>query len=167
LSALVGLYQQKAIQSAYLVTGDTMLAEDLVQAAFVRSYQRIDQFDDARPFGPWFIRIVINDAIKVAQRQNRQVSLDAGEHSLAELLTDPNPGPAVQMEEAEFRQAVRTALKRLTPQQRAAIVMRYFLEMTEDEIAVAIHSPPGTVKSRLHRARQHLRALLNPLAGGR
>jgi DNA-directed RNA polymerase specialized sigma24 family protein len=45
--------------------------------------------------------------------------------------------------------------------------MRHFLEMSEDEIAVAMHSPPGTVKSRLHRARERLRALLRPLPGGR
>jgi len=167
LSTLVSLYQEKAIQSAYLVTGDPRLAEDIVQTAFVRAYERFHQFDDGRSFEPWFVRIVVNDAIKVARRQGRQVSLDAGEHSLAELLTDANPGPAVRMEEAEFRQAVRTALKRLTPQQRAAIVMRYFLEMTEDEIADTAHSARGTVKSRLHRARERLRVLLKPLAGGR
>jgi RNA polymerase sigma-70 factor (ECF subfamily) len=167
LSALVGLHQKKALQSAYLVTGDPALAEDIVQAAFVRAYERIHQFNDARPFGPWFTRIVINDAIKAAQRRKREVSLEAGEPSLAELLSDGNPGPATQMEEADFRFAVRKALGCLAPRQRAAIVMRHFLEMSEDEIAVAMHSPPGTVKSRLHRARERLRALLRPLPGGR
>jgi RNA polymerase sigma-70 factor (ECF subfamily) len=167
LSALVRLYQEKAIWSAYLVVGDPRLAEDIVQAAFVRAYERIQQFDDARPFGPWFVRMVINDAVKAAQRRKREVSLEAGELSLAELLSDGNPGPAAQIEEADFRLAVRKALGCLAPHQRAAIVMRYFLEMSEDEIADAMLSARGTVKSRLHRARQRLRALLRPLADGR
>ena len=167
LSALVSLHQKKAVQCAYLITGDPALAEDVVQAAFVRAYERIGQFDDGRPFASWFVRIVINDAIKAAQRRSREVSLETGEPSLADLLSDGNPGPAAQMEEADFRFAVRKALRRLAPRQRAAIVMRYFLEMTEDEIAAAMHSPPGTVKSRLHRARERLRALLRPLPGGR
>jgi RNA polymerase sigma-70 factor (ECF subfamily) len=167
LSTLVGAYQEKAIQTAWLVTGDPALAEDIVQAAFVRAYQRIHQFEDGRPFGPWFMRIVINDAIKQAKRRNRQVSLEAGESGLAELLTDGNPSPAAQMEEAQFRRKVRTILWRLPPQQRAAIVMRYFLEMTEEEIADAMHSARGTVKSRLHRARERLRVLFRPLKDGR
>jgi RNA polymerase sigma-70 factor (ECF subfamily) len=167
LSALVSLHQKKAVQSAYLVTSDPALAEDIVQAAFVHAYERIHQFNDARPFAPWFIRIVMNDAIKAAQRRKREVSLEAGEPSLAELLSDGNPGPATQMEEADFRLAVRKALGCLAPRQRAAIVMRYFLEMTEDEIADTMHSARGTVKSRLHRARERLQGLLNPLAGRR
>lgn len=167
LSTLVSLHQKRAVQSAYLVTSDPAVAEDIVQAAFVHAYERIHQFDDARPFGPWFMRMVVNNAIKAAQRRKREVSLEAGEPSLGELLSDGNPGPATQMEEADFRLAVRRALGYLAPRQRAAIVMRYFLEMTEDEIAAAMHSPPGTVKSRLHRARERLRALLRPLPGGR
>jgi RNA polymerase sigma-70 factor (ECF subfamily) len=167
LSVLVGLYQKKAIQSAYLITGDSPLAEDVVQTAFVRAYQRISQFDDGRPFWPWFVRIVMNDAVKAAQRLKREVSLDAGEPSLAELLADGDPGPAAQMEDADFRLAVRKALACLTPRQREAVVLRYFLDMTEDEIAAAMDSPPGTVKSRLYRARESLRALLLPLPGRR
>lgn len=167
LAALVRRHQGRGIQAAYLVTGDVGMAEDIVQTAFVRVYERIHQFDVGRPFRPWFLRIVINDAIKAARRRNWHVSLDSGEPSLADLLADGNSGPAAQMEEAEYRRAVRAALDRLSPEQRAAIVMRYFLEMTEDEMVEAASWPRGTVKSRLYRARERLRGLLRPLADGR
>jgi RNA polymerase sigma factor (sigma-70 family) len=156
-------YQDQAIHAAYLVTGDPAMVEDIVQEVFVRVYKRIHQFDGERPFRPWLMRIVINDAIKTSRPRSRYISLDGKEPSLYDLIADENPGPAALMEEAEYRQAVRSALKQLSPEQRAAVVMRYFLEMTESEIAERAAWPRGTVKSRLYRARQQLKLLLRPL----
>ena len=65
----------RAFQAAFLICHDAALAEDLVQTAFVRTYERIAQFDDRRAFGPWFIRGVVNDALKQVTR-GRQVPLD-------------------------------------------------------------------------------------------
>jgi len=131
LETLVHTYQVQAVRSAYLVTRDRDLAEDIVQAAFLRSYERIDQFDADRPFGPWFLRIVVNDAIKAAARRKRFVPLEgeAGKESvsLTDLLADPNPGPADLAEAEETRQAIWTALGRLPPEQRGTIVLRYYL----------------------------------------
>ncbi|MBI2916360.1 MAG: sigma-70 family RNA polymerase sigma factor [Chloroflexi bacterium] len=64
LETLVTRYQVQALRAAYLVTRDRFLAEDVVQEAFLRLVQRVRSFDDGRPFAPWFLRIVINDAIK-------------------------------------------------------------------------------------------------------
>ncbi len=167
LEALVRQYQARAVRTAYLVTRDRALAEDIVQAAFLRAYERIGQFDAGRPFGPWFLRSVVNDAVKTATRRKRQVSLEAGyageETSLANLLADPNPGPADLVEAAETRQAVWAALGKLPPAQRAAIVQRYYLGLSEAEMAGELACPPGTVKWRLHAARKRLRTLLRPL----
>lgn len=77
LEALVKRYQVKAIRTAYLIVGDRALAEDLVQEAFIRAAQRIHQFDQRRPFAPWFMRIVVNDSVKAARRSRRRVSLDS------------------------------------------------------------------------------------------
>ena len=79
LEALVRGHQVQAVRTAYLITRDRALAEDIVQAAFVRAYQRIEQFDTRRPFGPWFLRSVVNDAIKAASRRERWVSLEASD----------------------------------------------------------------------------------------
>jgi len=167
LETLVRQYQVRAVRTAYLITRDRALAEDIVQAAFVRAYERIGQFDAGRPFGPWFLRSVVNDAVKAAARRKRLVPLEAGyegeETSLADLLADPGPGPADLAEAAGTRQAVWAALGKLPPAQRAAIVLRYYLGLSEAEMAGELACPPGTVKWRLHAARKRLRTLLCPL----
>ena len=167
LEALVHKYQVQAVRIAYLIARDRALAEDIVQAAFLRAYERIGQFDAGRPFGPWFLRSVANDAVKTAARRERQVSLKAGsegeETSLADLLADPGPGPDDLLEAAELRQTIWAALGELPPVQRAAIVMRYYLDLSEAEMADELACPPGTVKWRLHAARKRLRTLLRPL----
>ncbi|HIQ01323.1 MAG TPA: RNA polymerase sigma factor [Anaerolineales bacterium] len=170
LEVLVRRYQVQAVRAATLIVRDREIAEDIVQSAFLRAYERIDQFDAGRPFGPWFLRSVVNDAVKAAARRRRQVPLEAGsareEASPADLLADPNPGPADLAEAAETRQAVLAALDRLPPAQRAAIVLRYYLGLSEAEMADELACPPGTVKWRLHAARKRLRSLLRPLLSG-
>lgn len=167
LEALVRRYQVQAVRTAYLVTRDLPLAEDIVQAAFLRAYERIGQFDAARPFGPWFLRSVVNDAVKAARRYERQVPLGDCEDrsgdqvSLADTLADQGAGPADLLEAAELRQAVWQALGQLPPSQRAVIVLRYYLELNESEMADALACPKGTVKWRLHAARGRLRTLLD------
>jgi len=167
LEGLVRKYQVRAVRTAYLVVGDRALAEDIVQAAFLRAYERIGQFDAGRPFGPWFLRSVVNDAVKAAARRQRQVPLETSpqgeETSPADLLADPDPGPADLVEAAEIRQAVWAALGQLPPSQRATIVLRYYLDLSEAEMADELACPPGTVKWRLHAARKRLRTLLCPL----
>jgi len=110
LEALVRRYQVRAVRTAYLITHDRALAEDIVQAAFLRAYERIGQFDAGRSFGPWFLRSVVNDAVKAAARRKRQVSLKASPEgegaSLADLLADPAPGPDDLVEAAELRRIV-------------------------------------------------------------
>src|SRR5258706_77311 len=75
LEALVRLHQQRAVRAAYLIVRDAALAEDVAQAAFLRAHSRIGQFDAARPFAPWFYRIVVNLARRAAARAARQTSL--------------------------------------------------------------------------------------------
>jgi RNA polymerase sigma-70 factor, ECF subfamily len=171
LEALVRAHQVKAVRTAYLITQDRALAEDVVQGAFLRAYQAIHQFDAARPFAPWFLRSVANAAVQAARKQERQLSLDAdvqdGESDLtfADLLPDAAPSPDEAAEGAEMQQAVWSALQQLPPEQRAAVVQRYYLGLGEDEMADQMDIPPGTVKWRLHAARKQLRGLLDAFRG--
>ena len=160
LAALVKLHQVKALRTAALITGDPHTAEDIVQNAFLRAAEKIHQFDEKRRFGPWFYRIVANDAIKAARKQNRHTSLDGQNHHDQTYLTDPAPLPQEQIEQMESKQAVWDALEALPPTQRAAVVMHYYLGMKEEEIAQEMNSPAGTTKWRLHTARKRLKSLL-------
>lgn len=166
LTTLVRRYQVQAVRAAYLITQDRQLAEDVVQAAFLRAYQHIEQFDPERPFAPWFYRSVVNAAVQTARRSQRQISLDEGEEViLADLLPDPSPGLDETAEAEEIQQTVRQALRQLSPEQRAAVVMRYYLDLSEAEMAAEMQVPPGTIKWRLHNARKQLRLLLRGKPG--
>ena len=161
LDLLVNRYQVRAVHAAYLVVYDRALAEDIAQSAFVKAAERIDQFDEERPFEPWFFRIVLNDAIKAAKKRRQTISLDQAPDGLtgklAAWLTDPAPQPWQLAEQNETRQVVLKAIQSLSPEQRAVVVMRYFLEMSEAEMSTEMDRPLSTIKWWLREARKRLR----------
>ncbi len=167
LERLVRQYYAQAVRAAILVTRDRALAEDVAQSAFLRVCERIDQFDIDRPFAPWFLRLVVNAAVDAVKKRGRELSLDALEaadddQSAAEpLLVDPGLRPEDAASEAEMQATVRAALARLSPEQRAVVVLRYYLGYTEAEMADLLTAPRGTIKSRLNAARTRLRRWLS------
>jgi RNA polymerase sigma-70 factor (ECF subfamily) len=162
LEILVNVYQVRAVRTAYLITRDVALAEDVVQDAFLQTYRSIRHFDQDRPFGPWFMRSVVNAAVKVAQKTARQIPASpASDDSTLEDLLAIGVSVEEQVESAEFQRQVWDAMQSLSPRQRAAVVQRYFLEMGEREMAAELEAAPGTVKWLLHAARKNLRRLLS------
>lgn len=166
VETLVERYQVRAVHAAYAVVRDRALAEDVAQTAFVKVVERIHQFDDGRAFAPWFFRIVLNDAVKAAGKQRRKVSLeeelDQPTTQLAEWLVHPDLGPEALVEKSEAREIILNALQQLTPEQRAVVVMRYFLEMSEADMSAKMERPLSTVKWWLRDARSRLRNLIGP-----
>lgn len=164
LDVLVKRYQVQAVHAAYAIVYDRALAEDIAQTAFVKVAERIHQFDEERPFAPWFFRIVVNDAIKAARKQKVIVSLDkesdAPTRQLAKWLVDPNIRPEQMLEQKEMRQNILKAIQSLSPEQRAVVVMRYFLEMSEADMVTRMDRPLSTVKWWLREARNRLRSLI-------
>ena len=163
LDSLVKTYQVEALRTAMLITRDKALAEDVVQNAFIRAYQRIDQFDASRPFAPWFMRSVANAAVQASQKDQRNLSLDVDVNEGAtfeDLLPTTTGIPDEKLEAKERQQLIKDALDQLTPEQRSAVVMRYFLDMSEEDMSTALETPKGTIKWRLHESRKRLRGLL-------
>lgn len=157
LGTLVSRYQTRALRAAYLVTHDLALAEDVVSGAFIRVFERAEQYDPNRPFGPWFFRIVINDAIKTVQRRDRTTTLERVEFKeRGDASSDPETAAVLN----EERRAVRYALSQLAPSQRGAVVMRYFLDLSEAEMVERTGLAKGTIKSNLHDARARLKRIL-------
>lgn len=161
LEVLVNRYQTRAVRTAYLITGDAALAEDIVQEAFVRAYRLARGFQAGRPFEPWFLRSVVNASIKAMQKARRQVQLgdEMDRQVFAEVLTRVR-SPEAQVESAQLQKQVWEALNKLSARQRAVIVQRYFLEMSEKDMAAGSNASPGTIKWLLHAARDRLRILL-------
>src|SRR4051812_8348621 len=136
LELLVSRYQLRAVRAAYLICRDPSLAEDIVQSAFIRVYERIDTFDPTRPFAPWFLRIVSNDALKAAQRGERTVPLDDHDHSSHSFSAAWSTGDIeARLEAMETGAAITAAIARLSPEQRAAIVLRYYLDLSDEEMS--------------------------------
>jgi len=161
LEYLVARHQLKAVRTAYLITRDKGLAEDVVQECFIRSFRLIHNFDTTRPFEPWFMRSVVNASVKVMQRSARQVQVgdEADETIFAELIASAE-SVETQVESIEVQNRIWDAMQELSPRQRAVIVQRYFLEMTEKEMAEDAGSAAGTIKWLLNAARKRLRVLL-------
>jgi RNA polymerase sigma-70 factor, ECF subfamily len=164
LEELVNRYQVKAVQAAYAIVYDRDLAEDIAQNAFVKIVEKIHQFDEKQPFAPWFFRILVNDALKTAKKQKTLISLDeqldGPTAKLANLLTDPNLKPEQWVEERETREIILKAMQSLSPEGRAVIVMRYFLEMSEADMVTKTDRPLSTVKWWLREARKRLKFLI-------
>ena len=166
LEVLVRLYQTRALRVAYLVTHDRHLSEDVVQSAFIRVFERRRQFDDSRPFGPWFFRIVANDAAKAQYRRQREVSSSGRpgwqQAGQTEELIDSTPSVEELVEQSMMRERVWEAIEELSPEQRAALVLRYYMDMKQEEVAQELGRPLGTAKWLLHTARRRLKRLLAP-----
>jgi RNA polymerase sigma-70 factor (ECF subfamily) len=161
LEYLVTQYQVKAVRAAFLITRDPGLAEDVVHDAFIHVYHAIGSFDTARPFEPWFMRSVVNASVKLVQRSAREVEVeeDAEETMLAELARRVESVES-QVESVEVQDQIWAALQKLSPRQRAVIVQKYFLGMSEAEMADQSDAAKGTIKWLLNAARERLRELL-------
>ena len=88
LETLVRAYQQRALRTAYLITLDRLLAEDIVQTAFLQAYEQIHTFDTRRASEPWFLQIVINASLQAATRRNRDLRLDSAADAHAPAHVD-------------------------------------------------------------------------------
>lgn len=163
LESLVGRYQLRAVRAAYLITRDPQLAEDIVQDCFLRVHRSIQRFDETRPFEPWFLRIVVNASVRMLQRSARHLPLDADSEAAESLfarLAVRVESVENQVESGELQGQVWDAMEKLSPRQRAVIVQRYFLDMTEKEMAIESGTAAGTIKWLLNAARERLRGLL-------
>ena len=161
LELLVMRYQAKAVRTAYLITRDLGLAEDIVQDVFIRAYRAMHGFDETRPFEPWFMRSVVNEAVKTMQRSARQIQVgDVADESLLAELAVRVGSVESQVEFTEVQNQIWDAMEELSPHQRAVIVQRYFLEMREAEMAKESGVAAGTIKWLLNSARRRLRVLL-------
>jgi len=162
LEFLVREYQVKAVRTAYLITRDVGLAEDVVQESFLNVYRSIRTFDSTRPFEPWFMRSVVNASVKTMQRSEWQIEAgdEAESESLFAELAQRVESVESQVESIEIQNRIWDVMQKLSPRQRAVIVQRYFLGMSEKEMAEEAGTKAGTVKWMLNAARERLRGLL-------
>jgi RNA polymerase sigma-70 factor (ECF subfamily) len=154
---LVQAYQGIAFRTAYLVVGNASDAEDAAQEGFVKAFYAMNRFRPGAPFRPWILQIVANEARNRRRSAGRRTALlmrTAADAPSGEAA----PSPEAALLSAEEQQALLTAVNSLREEDRLVISCRYFLELSEAETAEVLGWRRGTVKSRLSRALERLRA---------
>ncbi len=149
---LVRQHQEAAFRLAYLLLGDGAEAEEAAQEAFVRAYLALDRFDESRPFRPWLLSIVANLARNHRRKLGRYWAMVQRWWQANEASSATN-----RRDDADL---LWQAVRELRPAAQEIIYCRYFLALSEAETADVLHIRPGTVKSRLHRALQQLRMII-------
>ncbi len=161
---LVLRYQDRLYHAALRIADTPDDAYDVVQDAFLNAYQSLASFKGDAEFFTWLYRIAFNAAISQKRKKRATVSLDAGRKGqpVAEPIDESHgvtPGEA--MEQGEDERQLHAAIRRLSTEHRAVLVMKDLDGLKYEDIAVVTGVPIGTVRSRLHRARLELRNLLD------
>lgn len=151
-SKLVEACQTPVFNLCYRMLNDPYEAEDAAQETFLRAYNNLRRYDNSRPFLTWLLSIAAHYCIdQIRKRRMNILSLDEAVY-LDPPDTALGPEPSLSMGEEQKR--VRLLLDKLSPQDRAAVIMLYWYDLSYDEIAEALSMTVSAVKSRLHRARQ-------------
>jgi RNA polymerase sigma-70 factor, ECF subfamily len=158
---------------AFRITGNEADAEEAAQEAFLRAYNKLSNFRQDSAFSTWIMRIVMNTAINLVERRNRDHSYRApriaDEPSVADhtvRIADKQAGPEgilLNREAVSLRQA---AMAELTPMERTAFTLRHMEDVPMVEIAAALNVTSNSAKQAVFRAVSKLRRSLTPIAGG-
>jgi len=159
--SLVREYQQVVYAFCRRLTGAHQSADDLAQETFIKAYFALSRFDPKWPFFPWLRKIALNTSLNYLKTRKRERPLESGPREVRGI--DPpavEDQPQVRFEKAEFEERFLRAVDSLPDEQRRVFVLRFYENLSYDEISKTLDLPSGTVMSRLNRARLKLRALL-------
>jgi RNA polymerase sigma-70 factor (ECF subfamily) len=173
---LVERHSHNVFRLAYRMTGNQHDAEEVVQEAFLRAYQKLGQFASRANFGTWVYRIAANYSIdRMRQRQKEEArreapsaeGRDGTENDPMNRVADEAPTPERLTQSIELRKQMQQALAALSHAERTAFVMRHWEGCGIEEIAVVLKSNSGAAKNTVFRAVQKLRLALQPFVGTR
>jgi RNA polymerase sigma-70 factor (ECF subfamily) len=160
---LVRRYQDRLYNTVFRLVGNAEDAQDVVQEAFLSAYQSLDGFKGHAEFFTWLYRIAYNTAISLKRKQRVTLSLSAGPDGDGRVepadesdLSQPGQG----LERIEEERRIQAALNRLSPEHRVVLILKDMEGQKYETMAEVLQVPIGTIRSRLHRARAELRALL-------
>jgi RNA polymerase sigma-70 factor (ECF subfamily) len=151
---IVEKYQKPVFNLCYRMLGSAVEAEDAAQESFWRAYQALNRYDQTRPFLTWLLSIAAHYCID--QQRRRRVPLIELDSLPFDTIPDAAPIPEKVAAKHEEQRVIYELLDKLGPQDRAAVILRYWYDLSEDEISQSLSLTVSAVKSRLHRARKEL-----------
>lgn len=166
--ALVRAYSATVFRVVFRIVGNKADAEEVVQEAFLRGYQRLESFQQRSSFGTWIYRIAVNCALNRlrqsgSEAQQRGAGSDARQKTVH--VAAENADPERSLMSCEISSALQVAMRRLTPTEKAAFVLRHHEDRPMSEIAQTLGIAPNAAKQAVFRAVQKLRQALAPLRG--
>ena len=165
-AVLVRRYERGLFNLAYRMVHDVEQARDLTQEIFVRVHRSLSKYDPVYPFTSWIYRVGSNLCIDwIRKKKLRTVSLDApispgDDDSRRRELPDTDHDPSEDLEARERAAVLADVLAKLPEAHRMVLVLRHQRELSYEEISLALEVPLGTVKARIHRAREAFRRIL-------
>jgi len=161
MTELVERYYDALLRYLYrLCAGRQNLAEDMVQETFLRALRKIALYDPQRPFKPWLYAIATNIARNYHQKADTRFTENPAENS---DFVDPQSQPESKVMQAEAAENVANALTQLPDHQREVVVLFYYEDMPQKDIAAILNIPIGTVKSRLSLGLKRLRTMIEAM----
>ncbi len=160
-------YQDPVFNYCKRMIRDPGQAEDIAQEAFVRTLTRLDRYDERYTFSAWIFKIATNLCIDHLRKSKRiayslDQDIDGGDGSFRRDMPSKAPDPTAQVQASEQMQMLNEAIAELPEHYRAILLLRHQEDMSYDEIAQALDLPIGTVKIRIHRAREQIKRRLDP-----
>lgn len=154
---LVVRYERRVVRVIVQFVRDFELAQDLAQETFLRAYQRLDQFDPARRFGPWLFRIAVNLTLDYLRKRKRR----GWWHLFTDASAERSPDPAIAdpRQALDLRQEVEAVLERIPEKYRTVLVLRDLENFSTSEIAAILNRKEATIRWRLSEARQRFQDL--------
>ena len=160
VEALIRQYQNYVFRLCYLVMRNEQDAEDMTQETFIRAFRALPRYEIRKgvSFEAWLYRIAVNCCRSRMRRKWYQVL--PWPEPAPQLVTEPEEQPDRMAVQNEQRDEMLKVIDRLGAKHRLVIILRYYAGLSNEEIAQALNIPSGTVRSRLHTARQRLKGLL-------
>ena len=152
--ALYHFHKTPIFRTALAISGDSHLAEEILQEVFIRAHKNLQRMHDDTSLAPWLYRVTVNLTYDLTARRKRRQTL---REKLPEWLPQPLKSPETHLEYQELQSMVLQAINQLEIKQRTVLVLFYLQDFSMGEIADITDVPVGTVKSRLHYARRNLR----------
>ncbi|MEA4925789.1 MAG: RNA polymerase sigma factor [Syntrophomonadaceae bacterium] len=160
---LIKRYKNQIFAVIYRMSGQYQEAEDICQDVFITVYQKLYQFDNTKKFAPWIHRIAINTCISALRKKNKVALLNFDESFLNQPEREgPRiyTNPEIVLERNELRSDIKAALRELPPNYQAVLILRYQLDLNNQEIADTLGISKENVEVKVHRARKALRKIL-------
>ena len=160
IEALIRRYQNYVFRLCYLVMRSEQDAEDMAQETFIRACRALPRFEirEGVSFEAWLYRIAVNCCRSRMRRRWYQVL--PWPEPAPKLIAEPEAQPDRMLEQDEWRNEILEAVHSLGEKHRLVVILRYYAGLSNEEIARALEIPSGTVRSRLHTARQQLKGVL-------